>query len=99
MSSCYLVGTWNEVPGTDDKTFIVLGTYAQKEQAKAGIESLSPALMQGQYKSGITLYELNHEKSKLHTFQKEDLKSAYENIQKQQKQQLEQQKQQLQQQQ
>ena len=99
MSCAYILGTFNEVPGTDQTNFVVLGTYVDKDSAKAAVGNLAPAMMQDQYKNGVTLYKLDHDKSKVYTFQKKDLKSAYEDIQKQQQKALEQQMDQLKQQQ
>lgn len=99
MTTCaYIIGTFNEVPGTDQQNFAVLGTYPDKDSAKAAIGNLAPAMMQDQYKNGISLYKLADE-SKVYTFQKKDLQHTFEEIQKQQQQQLEQQVEQLKQQQ
>lgn len=99
MTCAYLLGTFTEVPGTDQTNFVVLGTYPDKDSAKAAVGNLAPAMMQDQYKNGITLYKLEHDSNKMYTFQKKDLQSAYDEIQKQQQHQLEQQLNQLQQQQ
>lgn len=97
--SSYILGTHVAVPGTDQENFVVLGTYNDKDSAKAAVGNLAPAVVQGQYKNGITMYKLEHEENKVYTFTKNDLAHAYEKIQLQQQQQLEQQKQQLEQQQ
>jgi len=100
MSSCaYLLGTTVPVPGSDQTNFVVLGTFLDKESAKAAVSNMAPAIMRDQYQNGVSLYKLDHEKSKLYTFQKKDLEQAYTDIQKQQQKQLESQVEQLQQQQ
>lgn len=99
MACTFLLGTFNEIPGTDEKNFVVLGTYQDKDQAKQAVTNLAPSVMQDQYKNGITMYELKHDQNKVYTFQKKDLEKAYSEIQKQQQQQLESQKEQLKQQQ
>jgi len=98
-SSCaYVLGTFTPVPGSDQDNFVVLGTYPDKDSAKAAVGNLAPAVMQDQYKNGVSLYKIGDD-SKLYTFQKKDLKQAFEEVQKQQQQQLEQQVEQLKQQQ
>jgi len=95
MSKTYIVGTFNEIPGTDKTNFVILGTFPDKNAAKASINNLAPAVMQNQYRNGVSLFELDHKANKIYTFDKKDLKTAYDVIQKQQTEQLERQRQQL----
>lgn len=95
MSSFYIVGAVNQVPGTDQKNFVVLGSFNDKDQAKQAITNLAPAMMQGQYENGVALYKLDHEKNLVHNFKKKDMKEAYDSFKQQQAQQLQQQKDQL----
>lgn len=99
MTSTFILGTYHDIPGTNDKNFVVLGTFADKNAAKASLKNFATAAQQDQYKNGIGLFELDHDKNHLYTFGKKELAALHEAQQLEQKQQLQQQKAQLEQQQ
>jgi phosphodiesterase/alkaline phosphatase D-like protein len=99
MKCAYILGTFNDIPKTDESNFILLGTFRTKEEAKQAVSNMASAVVKHDlYKNGVTIYELKHENNKIRTFVKKDFEHIYTENRKKQLQDLESQDKQLQQQ-
>ena len=84
----YIVGSELTVPGatnedgSERKHLVVLGTYQLKEEAKAAVQGLAPAVINGQYDQ-LSIFSVEEE-NKLYTFSKKELQSSYDELMKQQ---------------
>ena len=77
----FIVATFTDVPNSDLKNFVVLGSYPTKEDAKIAVGSLASAVVEGTYKN-VTIYKIDTDANKIYTFEKQDLQDAYEDQQK-----------------
>lgn len=72
----YLVGTEAVISDSNQTTFIVLGTFDSKSNAKAFIEANAIRVM-GTDAPPLTLYKINLGKALLYRFRKSDLKKPH----------------------